>query len=266
MPSPRQAVVTAAFGPHAELLDRTFTTFAQNPHLELHAFIIGARLPERQCPGVTYHLEAPEPAFSHPARDLYYRRLVFLDSLGVEFALLVDNADVLCMQPLPSLPALLRGAALGACVEHAGSRYLAGQGYTSNYLNAGVTFWNVPASRQMRQEIVARGRARFRSIEDQLTLNEVVNARHLDELVILPCQYNYRALLAPARLRAWPTVTHLDGVKIYHNLWCLDAAKRLIPTRPAAALPDLPPDAGPLTPWRQFWRRVRHRLSPHYVR
>lgn len=265
MPAPRQAVVTAAFGPHAEMLDNTFTTFARNPHLELHAFVIGGRLPERQCPGVTYHLEAPDPAFSHPMRDLYYRRLLFLDSLGAEFALLVDNADVLCMQPLPQLPALLRGAALGACVEHAGSRYLAGEGYTSNYLNAGVTFWNVPASRQMRREIAARGRARFRSVEDQLTLNEVVHTRHPDQLVILPCQYNYRAHLAPLRLRGWPTVTHLDGVKIYHNLRCIEAAKRLIPTQPAAVLPDVPPDAGPLTPWQQFWRRVRHRFSPHYV-
>lgn len=266
MTNGRQAAVTVASGAHAEKLDATFTSFAQNPFFELHAFIIGERLPERQLPGIQYHLEAPDPAFSHPMRDLYYRRLLFLDQVGADYVLLVDNSDVLCLRPLPELPALLRGAALGACVEHAGARYLAGQGYTSNYLNAGVTFWDVPASRRMREEIVARGRARFRSVEDQLTLNEVVNTRHFDELILLPCQYNFRAMLAPARLRHWPTVEHLDGVVIYHNCHCVAAAKQLATTRSQAALPDLPPDPSPLDARQQLWRRIQHRFLKHWVR
>jgi hypothetical protein len=199
-------------------------------------------------------------------RELYYRRMLFLDTLDLEYAVLVDNHDVLCLQPIPELPALLRGAALGACVEHAGGRYLAGQGYTSAYLNAGVTFWHIPSSRRLREDYAARGRARFRSVEDQLTLNEVVHTRYYDDLVILPSQYNYRACLAPVRFRDWPTVTHLDGVRIYHNVYCLEAARRLLPVRPRAALPDLPPDPGPLSPFRQFCRKVRLRLAPHRVR
>jgi len=261
----RQAVVTVASGPPAERLDRTFTSFAQNPFLELHAFVIGDRLPARQLPGIQYHLERPDLAFSHPMRDLYYRRFLFIDQLGVDYALVVDNSDVLCLRPLPEIPVLLRGASLGACVEHAGSRYLAGQGYTSNYFNAGVTFWDVQASRPMREAIVARGRARFRSIEDQLTLNEVVHTQFYDQVVILPCQYNYRVHLAPVRRRHWATVTHLDGVMIYHCAVCVEAAKRLVPGAARAVLPELEPDPAPLTPWQQFWRRVRHRFDPHWV-
>lgn len=261
----RQAVVTVASGPHAERLDHTFTSFARNPFLDLHAFILGERLPETRVPGIQYHLEAPDPSFAHPMRDLYYRRFVFLDQLGVDYALLVDNTDVLCLRPLPELPALLRGAGLGACVEHAGSRYLAGQGYTSNYLNAGVTFWDVRKTRALREEIVARGRARFRSVEDQLTLNEVVNTRYFDDLIILPCQYNYRALLAPTTYPKWPTVEHLDGVIIYHASLCIDAAKKLPPNAPRAGLPELPRDEAPPTPRQQFWRRLRHRFDKHRI-
>jgi len=266
MSRPRQAAVTVASGTHAEILDKTFTSFAQNPFLELHAFIIGDRLPAKQLPGIQYHLEPPDPSYFHPLRELYYRRMLFLDKLDLEYAVLVDNHDVLCLQPIPELPALLRGAALGACVEHAGGRYLAGQGYTSAYLNAGVTFWHIPSSRKLREDYAARGRARFRSVEDQLSLNEVVHTRYYDDLVILPSQYNYRACLAPVRFRHWPTVTHLDGVRIYHNVYCLEAARRLLPVRPRAVLPDLPPDLGPISPLRQFWRKVRLRLAPHRVR
>ena len=266
MSAPRQAVVTVASGNHAERLDRTFTSFARNPFLELHAFVIGDRLPERRLPGIQYHLEAPDPSFSHPMRDLYYRRFLFIDQLGVDYALIVDNGDVLCLRAIPELPSLLRGAALGACVEHAGSRYLAGQGFTSNYFNAGVTFWNLPASRRMREEIVARGRSRFRSVEDQLTLNEVVNTRYPLDVTILPCQFNYRALLAPAKYRGWPTVTHLDGVYIYHCAPSVDAAKQMPSNQAPAELPALPPDPGPLTPRQQFWRKVRSRLDKHWVR
>ena len=263
----RQAVVTVATGPFAERLDTTFTSFAQNPFLELHAFIIGDKLPERQLPGITYHLEKPDPSFGHEMRDIYYRRFLFFDQLDVEYALVVDNTDVLCMQPLPELQDLLRGAAFGACVEHEGGRYIEGQGYTSCYFNAGVTFWHVPASRQMRNEIVARGRARFRSVEDQLTLNEVLHTRYYDQIIALPCQYNYRAHLAPFHTKKWPTVRHLDGVVIYHNSFCLEAARKLLPVRPKAELPDLLPDLQPVTGrYRQMWRKIRNRFKPHLVK
>jgi hypothetical protein len=258
-------VVTAAFGPFAERLDRTFTSFARNPFLELHAFIIGDRLPEKKLPGITYHLAPPDPSFSHPLRDAVYRRWLFIDDLGADYALVVDNVDVLCLQPLPEIPALLRGAAIGASVEHSGGRYLPGQGYTSAYINCGVTFWHVPSTRKMREEIVARGRAHFRNIDDQRSINEVVQTRYYDQLILLPCQYNYRAFLAPAGARQWPTVTHLDGVKIYHNSACIEAAKKLLPVKPLAELPDLPVDPAPLTPRQQFMRRLKERLKPHIV-
>ncbi len=264
--SVRQAVVTVASGGHAERLDKTFTSFAQNPFLELHAFVIGDQLPQRQLPGIHYHLEPPDPRFLLPMREIYYRRMVLIDKLGVDFAVVVDNHDVLCMQRIPELPALLRGAAVGACVEHDGGKYVAGQGYTSSYFNAGVTFWNVAASRQIREDVYARGRARFRSVEDQLTLNEVVHTRYYDQMIILPCQYNYRPCLAPKKVRHWPTVTHLDGVRIYHNVYSLEAARKLLPVRAKALLSDFPPDRGPLTAFQQFLRRVQHRLlTPHKV-
>ncbi len=261
-PSEKQAVVTVATGPFAERLDYTFTSFAKNPFLNLHAFIIGDRLPEKRLPGITYHLEKPDPAFSHEMRDAYYRRMLFIDQLEEEYALIVDNSDVLCLQPLPRLPQLLRGASLGACVEHDGSRYILGQGYTSAYINCGVTFWHVPSSRQMRQDFVARGRTRFRSVEDQLTFNEVVQTRFYDQMIILPCQYNFRAHYKQ-RVRGWPVVDSLDGVRIYHNAASMPEAKKLESVRPLAELPPLEPDAGPLTKRQQFWRKVQLRRQPH---
>jgi lipopolysaccharide biosynthesis glycosyltransferase len=262
----RQAAVAVATGSYAETLDHTFTSFAINPFLELHAVVIGDKLPDRQLPGIHYHLRAPDPAYHHPMREIYYRRFLFLDELGADYAVVVDNHDVLCMQPLPELPMLLRGAAFGACVEHAGSRYIEGQGYTSNYFNAGVTFWDVKASQAIRADIAARGRARFRSVEDQLTLNEVVNTKYYDQIVVLPCQYNYRPCLAPKKLRNWPTVNHLNGISIYHNVHCIEAARCLIPSQAKAILEDLPQDKGSITPLQQFWRKVQLRFRRHYVR
>jgi len=52
---------------------------------------------------------------------------------------------------------------------------------------------------------------------------------------------------------------------IYHNSHCIEAAKKLIPVKPRAELPDLLPDPGPLDDRQQFWRRVRERLKPHVV-
>jgi hypothetical protein len=265
MPSPRQIVATVATGPFAEQLDNTFTSFAQNKFLELHAFVIGDQLPKRQLPGITYHLFKSDPAFMDEMREAYYRRLLFLDATGAEFALLVDNSDVLCMQPLPELPEILRGAAFAAAPEHAASRYIAGQGWTGCYFNAGVTFWNVPASRKMREEIVGRGRSRFRSVEDQLTLNEVIQTRYYEKVTVLPSQYNFRAHYKGGH-GGWPRVESLDGVLIYHNSYCIAQAKPLIPVKAHAELPPLVADQGPLTDWQKFWRKVQLRRQQHIVR
>lgn len=253
--SPRQAVVTVVYGAHAERLDYTFSSFAQNPHLELHAFVLGDRLPVNQVPGIRYHLRAPDPAFSHPMRDADYRRWVFIDELGVDYALVVDGCDVLCLQPLPALPELLRGAWFAGCVEHRGGRHLGGGLYTSNFLNAGVTLWDVRASIELRREVERRGRTRFRNlVDDQLALNEVIHARFFDRVTILPCHYNYRGSLGP-RPWGWPRTASLDGVRIYHNRHWIEEAKRRIPPPPCAPLAALSVDPGPLAPWRQLWRR-----------
>jgi lipopolysaccharide biosynthesis glycosyltransferase len=265
MAGKNQAIVTVASGPHAGRLDHTFLTFARNKFANLHAFIIGDKLPERRFPEITYHLKPEDPSWHHPMRDIYYRRLLFIEELEEEFVLLVDNSDVLCLQDLPQIPELLRGAAFAACVEQAGGRYIAGQGYTSEYVNAGVTFWNVPASREMRHEIVERGRARFRSVDDQLTLNEVIQTRYYDQMIVLPCQYNFRPYYK-FRKRGWPTVESLDGIKIFHNAATIKQAKADLPFKPLAELPPLQKDTEPLTRWDLFWRRVQTRLQPHIIR
>jgi hypothetical protein len=265
MPMPRQIAVTVATGPFAERLDNTFTTFAQNKFLELHAFIIGEALPQRRLPEITYHLFKPDPSFMDPMREAYYRRLLFLDELGAEFALLVDNSDVLCMQPIPELPQILRGAAFAAVPEHAASRYIDGQGWTSCYFNAGVTFWDVRASKEMREAIVRRGRTRFRSVEDQLTLNEVIHTCYWDQIIVLPSQFNFRAHYKFSQ-RGWPTVSSLDGVLIYHNSTCAAEVKKLIPLKSRATLRDLVPDTAPLSDWQKFWRKVQLRRQQHMVR
>jgi hypothetical protein len=265
MAESKQVVVTVASGGHAERLNETFTSFARNPSLKLHAFILGDRLPANRFPEIEYHLRAPDASFQDPMRDMYYRRFLFIDELDAEYALIVDNSDVLCLQPLPELPRLLRGAMFAGCAEHEGGRYLEGQGYTGNYLNAGVTFWHLASSREAREAIVARGRTRFRSVEDQLTLNEVLLTRYYDRLTLLPSQYNFRAHLAPFHTRGWPTVTHLDGVVIYHNSYCVKAAKELPTVKPFAELPTLVTDVRPLTRWEQVRRKIENRFRPHRV-
>ena len=263
----RSAIVTVAFGRSTEHLDYTFTSFAEkNPGVPLHAFILGTSLPQRRLPGIQYHLVAPQPDFSHPLREIYFRRLELIDQLDVDFALVVDSYDVLCLQTLPPLEEILKGFDVAACVEHMGSRYVLGQGYTANFLNGGVFFWNVPASRDIRREITARGRAHFRTVaDDQYCINEVIQTRHYDRLRILPCQYNFRAHYQHKQ-RGWPGVSALDGVKIYHNATCMDAVKALGTVKPRADLPALPQDPRPLTPREQFWRRLRTRLKPHIAK
>ena len=79
MAKSNQAVVTVANGTHAERLDYTFTSFAKNPFLNLHAFIFGAELPRKRFPEITYHLVSPDLSFGHSMRDMYYRRLLLID-------------------------------------------------------------------------------------------------------------------------------------------------------------------------------------------
>lgn len=247
MTKPRSAIVTVAFGHSTEHLDYTFSSFGEkNPDVPLHAFVIGEALPKRQLPGITYHLVKPVPDFSSPLREIYFRRMEIIDQLEVDYVLVVDSYDVLCLQKLPPLADVLKGFAVAACIEHMGSRYILGQGHTTNFLNGGVFFWNLAASRHMRREIVERGRKHFRTIaDDQHCINEILQTKYFTELLILPCQYNYRAYLNRIQ-KGWPTVSNLDGVKIYHNATCIEEAKKLGPVRPLAELPELPRDAVPL--------------------
>lgn len=259
----RQACVTVVYGSHAERLDRTFISFAQNPFLELHAFVLGNRLPEKRLPGITYHLRASDPSWSHPMRDADFRRWLLIDELGVDYALVVDGCDVLCMQPIPEIPILLKGGWLAAVCEHPNGRYVEGI-YIGNFVNAGVTFWDVKASRPLREEVVARGRIRFRNyVDDQLCLNEVVFAHYLDRLTILPCVYNYRAYFNH-RVRGWPTTESFDGVRIYHHDEIEEALAQL-PVKPSPPLRALVPDPGPVGRYIQLWRRLWQRLKPHLI-
>ncbi|MHB1307342.1 MAG: hypothetical protein ACYDC1_06245 [Limisphaerales bacterium] len=260
----RQVCATVVYGSHTELLERTFTSFRRNPFLELHAFILGDRLPQKRAAGVTYHLRPFDPSYSHPMRDADYRRWLLIDELEADYALVVDGCDALCLQPIPEIPLLLKGGWLAAAAEHPGSRYMEDVVYNGNFVNAGVTFWDIGASKGLREEVVARGRTRFRNREDdQMCLNEVVFARYLDRLTLLPCVYNYRAYLN-RRVRGWPTTRTLDGVRIYHHDECLRALERGAPAK-NPALPPLRADAGSLTAKQQFWRRLRQRLKPQVV-
>ncbi|HAV63276.1 MAG TPA: hypothetical protein DCY13_13040 [Verrucomicrobiales bacterium] len=263
-PQPRQAVTTTVFGSHAEMLDRTFTSFAVNPDLELHAFVIGEALPEKQAAGVNYHLVRPQHTFSLIYREVNYRRWEVIDQLGVDYVAVVDGIDVLCLQRLPPLREILNGSHVAAAVEHNGGRFMFGPQYTATYLNAGVSFWDLQASRDIRAEILERGRTRFRSkSDDQHTFNEVLH-RHFGRLRVLTYHYNCRAVLKP-RAERWPRITSLDGVRIYHTD-DIDAAKSMMPVKPVAELEQLEPDPGPLTPRQQFWRNLRNRFRPHRVK
>jgi hypothetical protein len=265
--APSTAIVTVAFGHSTEHLDYTFLSFAdKNPGVPLHAFVLGRKLPERCLPQIHYHLVEPISDFSHPLREVYFRRHELIDMVDAEFVLVVDSYDVLCLQSLGSFEKILAGFDIAAAVEHMGSRYLLGQGYTSNFLNGGVTFWNVPRSRDIRAEIAARGRSRFRiPADDQMVINEVVQTKFFHRLRILPSQYNFRAYLN-RKQRGWPTVSHLNGVIIYHNATCTDDAKKLGTVKAQAELPPLERDDKPLNEREQFWRRLRERFVPHIIR
>lgn len=252
------------FGSHAERLGETFTSFAINPFLELHAFILGDALPAKRAPGVTYHLIEPENTFSLIYREANYRRWEVIDQLDVDHVLVVDGIDVLCLQPIPELPQVLHGSLVAAAVEHAGGRFMFGPQYTSTYLNAGVSFWDLKGSREMRAEILKRGRTRFRSkSDDQHTFNEVLHHRY-DQLRLLTYHFNCRGVLQ-RRVRGWPTLTNLDGVLIYHTD-DVAIAKTMMPVKPRTRLPALEPDSSPLTPREQLWRNVKNRFQPHEVK
>ncbi len=262
----KQIIVTTVFGPKAEDLAETFGTFAKVPASELHAFVYNAALPHNRCPGVQYHLANPDEAFVSIRRDALFRRWTLPDQLGAEFALVVDCVDAICVRPLPPFANLLRGASVAASTEWIGAVAIPGQGYTGAYLNAGVTFWNLPQSRELRQEIAGRGRRFYRGpFDDQTALNEVVYTRYYDQLTILPPQYNWRASFQKDMLvdfRKWPRVDSLDGVMIYHNHKCIRevaAALRLQPPGDRAVLPELPQDQHPLSSKQLLWRRLVHR-------
>ena len=270
MSAGQRAIATVAMGQAAEHLDYTFTSFARNQGIPLHAFILQDRLPARRVPGVEYHLVSPVPDFSHPLREVYFRRLELIDRLDADLVLVVDSYDVLCLQPLPPFEEILGNADVAACVEHDGGRYLMGQGYTPNFLNGGVFFWRVQESRDIREEIVARGRTHFRTVaDDQFCINEVIQTKYYRRLRILPGQYNYRAYLN-RKQGGWPTVDHLDGVLIYHNGPCIDALMQQRGSFPEfrarAELPRLEPvDMEPLSKWPRRMRSLLQYRRPHLI-
>lgn len=266
----RQVIITTVFGSGAEDLGRTFSTFAAQPEAELHAFVIGSALPTNRVPGVDYHLVEPDPRFVSVRRNALFRRWLLPDQLGAEYALVVDGTDVICVRPLPSFTDLLRGASLAACTEWGGPVAIPGQGYTSTYLNAGITFWHLPSSKEMRAEIAERGRRHYRGpFDDQTALNEVTLTRYFDKLVILSSQFNWRAFYKRSYrtwqtgFRAYARVDSLDGVYLYHNQRCLAEVLETVRTAPPlakAALPGLPEDNHPLSSWALFSRRLLHRV------
>jgi len=264
----KQVVATAVFGTDAENLDRTFLSFLKNKNAELHAFVVGENLPEKMFPEICYHLKKPTGEFGALFRETCYRRWEFIDELGADNVLLVDGCDVLCMQELPQTGELLRGASVGACVEHMGSRYILGQGITTAFLNAGVTFWNVSATEKVRRKIIERGLSSYRTkyVDDQLSFNEVVQTLYYDELIILPCQYNFRYCFGRKR-RNWPTVDHLDGIKLYHNKLCIENAKNAMPVKEKANLLMLKRISAPKTKVSEYYMRLKNRIkNPHIIR
>jgi hypothetical protein len=98
-----------------------------------------------------------------------------------------------------------------------------------------------------------------------MVINEVVQTKYFDRDRILPSQFNFRAYLNK-RQGGWPTVTHLNGVLIYHNASCMGEAKELGPVKARAELPPLAQDGGPINPKEQFWRRLRQRFVRHIIK
>jgi hypothetical protein len=265
----RQVIVTTVFGSGANHLEKTFTSFRRIPDTELHVFIYGEELPATPLPGLHYHLVKADPRYLSVRRDALFRRWVWPDQLDAEFALVVDGTDVICLQDLPRFDKILRGAKVAAATEWGKPIRIRGQDYTSTYINAGITFWNLPASREIRQEIARRGSAEYRGeYDDQTVINEVLHTKHFDDLIILPSQYNWRAAYRKNQrvgippVRFWPRRDCLDGVYLYHNAGCLDEVLRDIAVKaplPRAALPEPTPDIHPLSDGQKLRRKLEHR-------
>jgi len=265
----RQVVVTTVFGPIAETLDRTFGTFEKIPEAELHVFVYGDALPQNRLATAQYHLVRHDPEFVSVRRDALFRRWTLPDSLGADYALVVDAGDAVCVRPLPRFSELLRGGSFAGSPEWVRPMRILGQGFTSTYINAGVTFWNLPKSAKIRTEVANRGRTHYRGpFDDQTVLNEVLNTLYFEEMTVLPSQFNWRAYYKrsyiswKSHFRFWPRVDSLDGVYIYHNQHCHalvadEIQGRQPPER--AVLPILPKDEHPLSAWTLFWRRLVHR-------
>jgi hypothetical protein len=268
--SSKQVITTTLFGEAAENLGTTFGTFSKVPNSELHAFIYGKTLPKNRDANIYYHLVEHDSSFVSVRRDALFRRWLWPNKLDAEFALVVDGTDAICVQPLLSFATLLRGGCVAAASEWGRPIRISGQGFTSSYINAGVTFWNLPQSVKIREEIVARGRAYYRGpFDDQTVLNEVLYTSYFDQLTILPSQYNWRAFYRQNSRISWrnqfkfcPRVDSLDGVRIYHNHHCCEQVTHDIKIHPPAAyakLPEFPIDTHPLNARTVFWRRLVHR-------
>ncbi|MGD0537124.1 MAG: hypothetical protein ABSC03_05700 [Verrucomicrobiota bacterium] len=252
---PRRAIVTAVFGKHVDLLPRTLGSFTRCVGYELHAFVFGDTRPQNPDPRITYHTVPWGGGFGPQYREVNYRRWEVIAEF--DFAVVVDGGDTFCVRALPPAEELLRGSVAGAVVEHLGSRRL-GPSYTSTYFNAGVTFWDVAASRPLRQQILERGRTRFRAdIDDQLTLNEVLH-RHILQVRILPSLFNFHLHLW-RRKRGWPTLSNLTGVFVVHT----DDIDRIEEFLPAGEevypLEELPAETAEPGAFARLRRRLRFR-------
>lgn len=257
---PRQQVIaTTVFGPKAESIAKTFASFTKVPHAELHVFVFNETLPQNRHPQMQYHLVEHDPSLISVRRDALFRRWILPDQLDAEYGMVVDGTDAICLHPLPPFKDLLGNGIVAAAPEWLHPVRLLGQGFTSSYLNAGMTLWHLPASRQLREEIVSRGRSYYRGpYDDQIAINEVVQTKYFDRLTILAPQYNWRALFKKSfrgwqhKFRSWPRLDSLDGVQIYHNQHCVDevlAAMNSNTPRKQAGLPAPPGDHWPLSKW-----------------
>jgi len=92
----------------------------------------------------------------------------------------------------------------------------------------------------------------------------VVQTLYYEDLIILPCQYNYRYCFGMKR-RNWPTVDSLDGVKIYHNKLCADEAKKSLPIKEKADLPVLEPRRAPKTKSEEYFMRLKNRIKNSHI-
>jgi len=262
----QQVIVTTVFGPVAEQIAKTFASFTKVPNAELHVFVFNDALPQNKHPQMRYHLVEHDASLISVRRDALFRRWTLPDRLEAEYAMVVDGTDAICLHPLPAFKDLLGGRSVAAATEWGPPVRLVGQGFTGSYLNAGMSLWHLPSSREIRDLILERGKAHYRGpFDDQMAFNEVVQTSFFERLTVLPPQYNWRALYKKNfrgwqhNFRNWPRVDSLDGVQIYHNQHCVDDVLAALPSvtpRFHALLPELPKDQRPLTSRQLLWRRL----------